>query len=120
MRTPTNSYKRHRFHSQFISHVVWLYARFSLSLREVEELLLERGVDVSYESIRRWTVRFGVKIARKLRRRQSRPGDGWYLNEVAVKIAGSKLASGGLSINMVSFCKKFFSPSKTSRRQSAF
>ena len=90
MRTPTNSYKRHRFHSQFISHVVWLYARFSLSLREVEELLLEPGVDVSYESIRRWTVRFGVKIARKLRRRQSRPGDGWYLNEVAVKIAGRK------------------------------
>jgi putative transposase len=64
MHTPTISYKRHRFPSQIIAHAVWLYARFNLSLREVEELLLERGIDVSYESIRRWTVKFGRQIAR--------------------------------------------------------
>jgi transposase-like protein len=59
-----------------------------LSLREVEELMLERGVDVSYETIRRWTVKFGPLIAHVLRRRQPRPGDVWHLDEVVVKIAG--------------------------------
>jgi len=86
MHTPTISYKRHRFPSQIIAHAVWLYSRFNLSLREVEELLLERGIDVSYESIRRWTVKFGPQIARNLRRRQARPGDVWHLDEVVVKI----------------------------------
>ena len=81
------SYKRHRFPPQIIAHVVWLYARFNLSLREVEELMLERGVDVSYETIRRWTVKFGPLIAHVLRRRQPRPGDVWHLDEVVVKIA---------------------------------
>ena len=63
MQTEKISYKRHRFPPQIISHVVWLYARFNLSLREVEELMLERGVDVSYETFRRWTVKFGPLIA---------------------------------------------------------
>ena len=80
------SYKRHRFPSQIIAHVVWLYARFNLSLREVEEMMLERGVDVSCETIRHWTVKFGPLIAHVLRR--PRPGDGWHLDEVVVKIAG--------------------------------
>lgn len=66
------SYKRHRFPAQIIAHAVWLHVRFSLSLREVEEMLLERGIDMSYESIRRWTVKFGPRIARGLRRRQAR------------------------------------------------
>ncbi|WP_028956947.1 IS6 family transposase [Sulfitobacter sp. 20_GPM-1509m] len=82
------SYKRHRFPPQIIAHVVWLYVRFNLSLREVEELMLERGVDVSYETIRRWTVKFGSVIAHVLQRRQPRPGDVWHLDEVVVKIAG--------------------------------
>jgi putative transposase len=82
------TYKRHRFPPQIIAHVVWLYVRFNLSLREVEELMLERGVDGSYETIRRWTVRFGPLIAHVLRRRQPRPGDVWHLDEVVVKIAG--------------------------------
>jgi len=82
------SYKRHRFPPQIIGHVVWLYVRFNLSLREVEELMLERGVDVSYETIRRWTVKFGPLIAHVLRRRQPRPGDVCHLDEVVVKIAG--------------------------------
>lgn len=59
MQTSAISYKRHRFPSQIIAHAVWLYMRFNLSLREVEEMLLERGIDVSYETIRRWTVKFG-------------------------------------------------------------
>lgn len=82
------SYKRHRFPPQNIAHIVWLYARFNLSLREVEELMLERGVDVSYETTRRWTVKFGPLIAHVLRRRQPCPGDIWHLDEVVVKIAG--------------------------------
>ena len=71
-----------------MAHAVWLYVRFNLSLREVEEILLERGIDVSYETIRRWTARFGPQIARNLRRRQGLPGDVWHLDEVVVKIAG--------------------------------
>ncbi len=61
------SYKRHRFRPQIIAHVVWLYIRFILSLREVEEMMLARGVGVSYETIRRWTVKFGPLIAHVLR-----------------------------------------------------
>jgi putative transposase len=88
VQTQKISYKRHRFPPQIIAHVVWLHARFNLSLREVEELMLERGVGVSYETIRRWSVKFGPLIAHVLRRRQPRPGDVWHLNEVVVKIAG--------------------------------
>lgn len=88
MQTQDISYRRHRFPPQIIAHVVWLYARFNLSLREVEELMLERGVDVSYETIRRWTVKFGPLIARTLRRRQPRLGDVWHLDEVVVKMVG--------------------------------
>lgn len=88
MQREKTSYKRHRFPPQIIAHAVWLYVRFNLSLREVEELMLERGVDVSYETIRRWTVKFGPLITHVLRRRQPRPGDVWHLDEVVVKIAG--------------------------------
>jgi len=85
------SFKRHRFPPQIVAHAVWLYLRFNLSLREVEEMLLERGIDVSYETVRRWIAKFGPQIARNLRRRQARPGDIWYLDEVVVKCAGEKL-----------------------------
>ena len=88
MQTEIISYKRHRFPPQIIAHVVWLYVRFNLSLREVEEMMLARGVDVSYETIRRWSVKFGPLIAHALRGRQPRPGDVWHLDEVVVKIAG--------------------------------
>lgn len=84
------SFKRHRFPPEIIAHTVWLYIRFNLSLREVEEMLLARGIEVSYETIRRWTVKFGPGIARQLRRRQARSGDIWHLDEVVVKIAGRK------------------------------
>lgn len=88
MQPPSISYKRHRSPPQIIAHAVWLYVRFNLSLREVEEVLLERGIDASYESIRRWTSKFGPQISGNLRRRQPRPGEIWHMDEVVVKIAG--------------------------------
>lgn len=88
MQTQPISYKSHRFPPEIIAHAVWLYVRFNLSLREVEEMLLERGIDVSYETVRRWTAKFGPQIARALRQRQSRPGDVWHLDEIVLKIAG--------------------------------
>ena len=90
IRKPDISFKRHRFPPQIVTHAVWLYLRFNLSLREVEEMLLERGIDLSYETVRRWIAKFGPQIAHNLRRRQARPGDIWYLDEVVVKWAGEK------------------------------
>jgi len=90
MTQPPTSYKRHRFPPEIIAHAVRLYVRFNLSQREVEEMLLERGIDVSYETIRRWTAKFAARTARSLRRRQARPRDIWHLDEVQVKIAGRK------------------------------
>ena len=85
---PKICYKRHRFPPEFIGHAVWLYVRFNLSLREIEEMLLARGIDVSGETIRRWMIKFGPEIARALRRRQSCPGDLWHLDKVRVESAG--------------------------------
>lgn len=90
MSTPPVSYKRHRFPPQIIVHAVWLYYRFPLSLRHVEEMLLERGVAVSYETVRRWGKKFGSEFARGLRRKQPSRDDIWYLDEVAITIAGEK------------------------------
>jgi putative transposase len=84
------SYKRHRFPPQIIAHAVWLYFRFPLSLRLVEEMLLERGVVVSYETIRRWGRKFGPEYARRLRRKPPRPNDIWHLDEVVISISGKK------------------------------
>ncbi|MFF4764448.1 IS6 family transposase [Streptomyces sp. NPDC001292] len=82
------SYQGHRYPVEIISHCVWLYHRFPLSLREVEELMLERGVVVSYETVRRWCLKFGQAYANALRRRRPRPGDKWHLDEVFIKING--------------------------------
>jgi putative transposase len=81
-------YHGYRFPPTVISHAVWLYYRFCLSLRDVEDLLAERGIAVSYETIRQWCNRFGPEYARKLRKRQGRLGDTWYLDEVFIKIRG--------------------------------
>jgi len=70
------SYRRHRFPPVVIQHAVWLYLRFTLSYRDVEELLAERGLDISYESVRSWVLKFGPMIARRLRRRRPRPASG--------------------------------------------
>jgi putative transposase len=84
-----SSYKGCRFPPEIISHCVWLYHRFPLSFRDVQELMLERGVDVSYETIRAWCDRFGQEYANQLRRRGPRPGDKWHLDEVFVQISGT-------------------------------
>ncbi|SDR44903.1 IS6 family transposase [Pseudovibrio sp. Tun.PSC04-5.I4] len=84
------SYKRHRFPPQIIAHVVWLYHRFSLSLREVEEMLLERGIILSYETIRKWGIKFGPAYVRQLRRKRAESSDIWYLDEVVVSIQGQR------------------------------
>ena len=83
-------YSRHRFPSEIISHAVWLYYRFGISLRDAEDLLAKRGIVVSYETIRRWCVKFGPDYARRLRRRQGRLGDTWFLDEVFVTINGKR------------------------------
>ncbi len=88
MSTATPSYKGHRYPVEIINHCVWLYFRFALSFREVEELMLARGVAVSYETIRRWCAKFGQAYANQLRRRRPRPGDKWHLDEVFVRING--------------------------------
>jgi putative transposase len=73
-------YKGFRFPAEIISHAVWLYFRFNLSYRDVEELLAERGVLVTYESVRQWCLKFGQTYANTLRRRRARPGDKWHLD----------------------------------------
>jgi putative transposase len=90
MNTSPVSYKRHRFPPQIIAHTVWLYFRFPLSLRLVEELLLERGIAVSHETIRRWGMKFGPDYARRLRRKKPSGNDVWHLDEVVITIAGRK------------------------------
>ena len=83
-----NTYKRHRFPPEIISYAVWLYYRFNLSHRDIEDLLAERGVTVSYESIRLWCIKFGSKYFRRPKRKHRGFGDTFYIDEVFVKING--------------------------------
>jgi putative transposase len=83
------TYHRHRFPAEIISHAVWLYHVFSLSLRDIELILAERGVTVTHESVRRWCLKFGQAFASRLRRRRPRPGDIWHLDEVFIRINGA-------------------------------
>ena len=85
------SYARHQFPPEVIRHAVWLYLRFTLSYRDVEELLAERGLDLSYETVRRWVLKFGPAFARNLRRLRPRPSAQWHLDEMAVVIGGKRL-----------------------------
>ncbi len=80
------SFKRHRFPPEVIRHSIWLYARFTLSFRDVEDLLAERGLDISYETVRRWFLKFGSAIAANLRRTRPRPSDHWHLDEMVIVI----------------------------------
>jgi transposase-like protein len=82
---------RHRFPAPIIRHAIWLYLRFTLSYRDVEELLAERGLDQSYETVRRWVLKFSPIIARGLRRQRPRPSDRWHLDEMVVRIAGRRM-----------------------------
>ena len=85
------SYARHRFPPEVIQHAVWLYLRFTLSYRDVEDLLAERGLDISYETVRRWTRKFGVACARELRRSRGKSSPRWHLDEMVVRIGGEHL-----------------------------
>ncbi len=88
MTTAPNPYRGFRFPAEVIEHAVWLYHCFSLSLRDVETILAARGIVVSYESIRDWSLRFGHMFANVLKRRRPRPGDRWHLDEVFIRIRG--------------------------------
>jgi putative transposase len=81
-------YARHRFPAEVISHAVWLYFRFPLSLRMVEEMLAARGILVSHETVRQWALKFGQRFAHQIRRRLPAPGDKWHLDEVVISIGG--------------------------------
>src|ERR687897_2279519 len=90
MTTPASpSYARHRFPAEIISHAVWLYFRFPLSLRMVEEMLAARGIIVSHETVRQWARKFGQAFANQIRRRLPSPGDKWHLDEVCLMIRGT-------------------------------
>ncbi len=91
------SYCRHRFPPEIIQHTVWLYFRFPLSFRDVEDLLAERGIDVSYETVRRWSVKFGLAYASRLRRSRPRPDTRWHLDELFVSINGRRMYLWALS-----------------------
>jgi putative transposase len=90
MNEPESPYPGHRFPREIVSHAVWLYYRFALSLRDVEDLLAERGLAVSYETIRQWSRKFGLDYARRLKRKQGKLGDHWFLDEVFVKVQGKQ------------------------------
>jgi putative transposase len=84
------SFKRYRFPPEVICHAVWLYARFTLSYRDVEDLLAERGLDISYETVRRWFLKFGQPIARNLQQRRPTPSGHWHLDEMVIAICGKR------------------------------
>ncbi|MGK0411368.1 MAG: putative transposase [Shewanella psychromarinicola] len=83
-----NMYTGYRFSSQVISHAVWLYHLFTLSFRDIEELLAARGINVSYETVRNWCLKFGNQYCSQFRKGRGQLGDTWYLDEVFVKING--------------------------------
>ncbi len=114
-------YKRHRFPPVIIGHAVWLYFRFTLSYRDVEELLAEWGVIVTYETVRQWCRKFGQQYANELRHRRPRPGDTWHLDEIFISINGVRhslwraVDQGGTILDMLvqsrrdkAAAKKFF------------
>ena len=86
------SYARHQFPAEIIRHAVWLYLRFTLSYRDVEELLAERGIETSYETVRRWVLKFGPAFARNLRRLRPRPTGTWHLDEMVVSNYTSRVS----------------------------
>jgi hypothetical protein len=90
-RSSESAYRRHRFPASIIQHAIWLYLRFTLSYRDVEDLLAERGLDISYKTVRRWVLKICPLIARKRRQHRPRPSDRWHLDEMVVRIAGRRM-----------------------------
>ena len=96
MRTPRDPiYAGHRYPAEVISYAVWLYFRFPLSLRMVEEMLAARGISVTHETIRQWGLKFGQEFANRIRRRAPRRGDKWHLDEVVISVAGPGITEAG-------------------------
>ncbi len=85
------SYRRHRFHPDIIQQAFWLYDRFAMSYRDVEDLLAERGIEASYETVRLWVLKFGRAYARRIRERRPSGFDPWHLDEVFVNIGGKQM-----------------------------
>ena len=108
-------YAGYRFPSDVIQRAVWMYLRFTLSYRDVEDLLAERGIEVSYETIRRWVSAFGPMIARRLRAQRPAPHWRWHLDEMFVRIGGKQIYSGGPSMPRVRCSRCWFRPSGTRR-----
>src|SRR3979490_2969628 len=94
-----SSYLRHRFPPDIICHAVWLFLRFTLSYRDVEDLLAARGLGVSYETVRRWVLKFGPAIARNLRHTRPRPDGQWHLDEMSYRSMASACICGVPSIS---------------------
>jgi transposase-like protein len=90
----TISFARHQFPPAIIRHAVWLYVRFTLSYRDVEDMLAERGLDVSYETVRRWVLKFGPLFAQELARRRPRPSSRWHLDEMPGSLPASSSGFG--------------------------
>ncbi len=90
MKKTPSPYHGIRHPGEIISHAVWLYHRFTLSFRNIEEILVSRGVDVTYEAVRQWCLRFGHEYAKRIRAREGRPGDTWRLDEVFIRIKGKQ------------------------------
>jgi putative transposase len=90
MKKLSSLHKRHRFPAEIIQHTVWLYYRFNMSHRDIEDLLAERGINVSYESVRLWCNKFGPQVSKRLKRRHQGFGDTFYIDEVFVKIRGKQ------------------------------
>jgi len=88
MSTSPSLYHRHRFPAEFISHCVWLYFRFALSYRDIEEIMAVRGVTLTYETVRTWCLKFGQIYANALRRKHPRLGDHWHLDEMFIRVNG--------------------------------
>src|ERR1700686_5311843 len=112
------SYRRHRFPPPIIQHAIWLYLRFTLSYRDVEDLLAERGLDVSYETVRRWVLKFGPMIARNLRRRRPRPSNRWHLDEMVARSPASTCSCGAPAIKRARSSICWFNAGATSARRS--
>src|SRR5277367_6808964 len=110
------SFKRHRFPPDVIRYAVWLYFRFTLSIRDVEELLAQRGIEVSREAVRCWVNKFGPLIAANLRGRRSPPTGRWHLDEMVVKIGGRRMyLSGARSTTRARFWTSSFRSDATKR-----
>jgi putative transposase len=112
------SYSGYRFPPEIIQQAIWLYVQFTLSFRDVEDLLAERGIVVSYETVRRWVNHFGPKIAADLRKRRPKPHTIWHLDEVYLKIDGRLVYSGVPWMPRAKFLMCWSRPGGTSGRRS--